>query len=57
MVVLVVVAINVLLPQRDGWQVLFAAMEQLVFLTAIVAAPFALLARSRVGYVVVGSSS
>ena len=53
MVVLVLVAINVLLPQRDGWQVFFAAIEQLVFVTALVAAPIALLARSRAGYVVV----
>ncbi len=52
-IVLVVVAINVLLPQRSGPIALLEAWEPLVVLTALLAAPFALLSRSRVGYAVV----
>ena len=54
MIVLAAVALNVLLPQRSGPLDFLAAAEQLVFLTALIAAPFALLSRSRVAYVVVG---
>jgi len=52
-VVLVVVAIDVVLPQRSGLLDALAVWEQLIFVTALVALPFALLGRERVGYVVV----
>jgi vancomycin resistance protein VanJ len=52
-VVLVVVAIDVALPQRSGPIDGLAVWEQLVFLTALIAIPFALLGRERGGYVVV----
>ena len=52
-VVLVVVAVDALFPPRSGSLDLVAVGEQAIFLTAILAAPFALLGRERTGYLVV----
>lgn len=52
-IVLVIVAADALFPPRSGPLDLVAISEQAIFLTAIVAAPFALLSRMRGGWLVV----
>ena len=53
MIVLVLVALDVLLPQRNGPLAFVTTGEQLLFVTALIALPFALLSHSRVGYAVI----
>ena len=50
--VLAGVAVDVVLPPRNGLLDVLATFEQILFLTALVAAPFALLSRARVNYAV-----
>lgn len=52
-VVLIVVAIDVIVPQRSGPIDLLEACEHIFVLSAMIAAPFAVLSRSRVGYALV----
>jgi endonuclease/exonuclease/phosphatase (EEP) superfamily protein YafD len=51
--VLVLLGVHVLVPQRSGFLALTAVLEPYVVVTALIAAPFALIDRNRAGSVVV----